>query len=113
VGQMPDGGRGDQAFTYISINHPELDEGEADLMTLGSCCNTDYRQGPESFIEPKPEPLLGNTGRELVFWYVPQMSNDDREGQKYCWAESKLVDGIYKSVVYPCFSGPMFVPIGK
>lgn len=108
-GQMPDGGRGDEAYTYITVNHPELEEGEGDLVTIGPCCNTDYRQGPEKFIEPAPEALKADS--ELVFWYVPQIKNDDREGKKYCWAETQLVNGIYQSVVYPCYSGPLFVPI--
>ncbi len=109
TGQMSDGGRGDDAYTYISKNHPNLDEGEADLITIGPCCNTDYRQGPEKFIEPKPETI--NDGSELVYWYVPMARNDDRDGQKYCWAESELKDGLYETKVYPCFMGAMFVPI--
>lgn len=113
TGQMADGGRGDDAYTYITLNHPDRDEGEADLMTIGPCCNTDHRQGPENFINPTPEPLSASAGQELVFWYVAQLKNDDRDGKKYCWAESKLVDGVYQSVTYPCFSGPLFVPIGK
>jgi hypothetical protein len=111
VGQMADGGRGDEAYAYITVNHPEREEGEGDLMTIGPCCNTDYQQGPENFMQPKPESLDPSTGNELVFWYVPQLKNDDRVGNQYCWAETKVVDGIYKSVVYPCFSGPLFVPI--
>lgn len=109
TGQMNDGGRGDEAYTYITKNHPDLDEGESDLITIGPCCNTDYRQGPEKFIEPKPEPI--NNDSELVFWYVPQIRNDDRDGKKYCWAESVLKDGVYETKVYPCYSGPMFVPV--
>lgn len=111
TGQMKDGGRGDQAYTYITKNHPNLDEGEADLITIGPCCNTDYRQGPEKFIEPNPEPLSASD--ELVYWYVAQIKNDDREGQKYCWAESELKDGVYVTKVFPCYSGALFVPIQR
>jgi hypothetical protein len=109
TGQMNDGGLGDQAYSYITKDHPDLDEGEADLITIGPCCNTDYRQGPEKFIEPKPETI--NDGSELVYWYVPMARNDDREGQKYCWAESVVKDGMFETKVYPCFMGAMFVPI--
>jgi hypothetical protein len=109
TGQMPDGGRGDAAYTYVTLNHPDRDEGESDLMTIGPCCNTDHRQGPEKFMEPQAEALPA--GAELVLWYVPQLKNDDREGKKYCWAETQLVNGEYRQVTYPCFSGALFVPI--
>jgi hypothetical protein len=112
TGQMPDGGRGDDAYTYVTVDHPERDEGESDLLTIGPCCNTDHRQGPEKFMEPQAEPLEAESGgRELVLWYVPQMRNDDRPGRQYCWAEQHLLDGVYQPVVYPCFSGPLFVPL--
>ncbi|MBX7240823.1 MAG: hypothetical protein K1X92_03675 [Bacteroidia bacterium] len=107
-GQFKDGGRGDNAYTYLTVNHPDKDEGESDLITIGPCCNTDYRQGPEKFIEPNPEAL--NQGG-LVMWYVPQIKNDDTKGKEYCWAESFIENGIYSTKIYPCFSGPMFVPV--
>lgn len=89
--------------------HPDIDEGEADLITIGPCCNTDYRQGPEKFMEPTPESLTEGSG--LVLWYVAQINNDDSPGNKYCWAESEIKDGVYTTKVYPCYSGPMFVPV--
>lgn len=107
-GQFGDGGRGDNAFVYVTKNMPERDEGESDLVTIAPCCNTDYRQGPEKFIEPAPEPLQNSS---LVFWYVPQLKNDDTKGKEYCWAESVVENGIYKVKEYPCYSGAMFVPI--
>lgn len=106
-GQFNDGGRGDNAYVYLTKNHLNKDEGTTDLVTIGPCCNTDHQQGPEKFIGANPESTV-NT--DLVFWYVPQMKNDDRPGSKYCWAETYLEDGVYKIKAYPCFAGPMFVP---
>ncbi|MEZ5538116.1 MAG: hypothetical protein R3F02_21115 [Thiolinea sp.] len=103
--QFGDGGRGDNAFTYFSVYKPE--EGEQDTVTIGSCCNTDYRQGPEQFIEPA-EPLQG---RDLVLWYVPQLKNDGEPGSEYCWADTRVKDGVQNIEVWPCWSGPMFVPV--
>lgn len=107
-GQFGDGGRGDNAFLYVTKNAPDRDEGESDLVTIASCCNTDYKQGPEKFIEPSPEPIANSP---LVVWYVAQLKNDSEKGKEYCWAESVIENGIYKVKEYPCYSGAMFVPI--
>ena len=109
-GQFHDNGRGDNPFVYITKQHAEAgqDEGEADLITIGPCCNNDYRQGPEKFIEPQPESLANSS---LVMWYVPQIKNDDTPGKQYCWADAVLKEGVYVPVDYPCYAGPMFVPI--
>lgn len=107
-GQFGDGGRGDNAFLYVTKNVSDRDEGESDLVTIASCCNTDYKQGPEKFIEPQPEPIENSP---LVVWYVPQLKNDSEKGKEYCWAESVVENGIYKVKEYPCYSGAMFVPI--
>lgn len=106
-GQFGDGGRGDFAYVYVTKHSTAKDEGENDLVTIGPCCNTDYRQGPEKFIEPQPEDIQNSS---LVVWYVAQLRNDDRKGNEYCWAENVLENGIYKTKVYPCFAGPLFVP---
>jgi hypothetical protein len=106
-GQFGDGGRGDHAYTYVTVHHPDIDEGDADMSTIGPCCNTDFHQGPEKFINPTPETV---TNTPLVLWYVAQLKNDDQPDHQYCWAESILVNGVYQSQVYPCVSGPMFVP---
>jgi hypothetical protein len=106
-GQFGDGGRGDFSYMYVSKHAGGRDEGENDLVTIGPCCNTDYHQGPEKFIEPAPEDIQNTS---LVLWYVAQMRNDDRKGQEYCWAENVLENGVWKTKVYPCFIGPMFVP---
>lgn len=107
-GQFKDGGRGDNAYLYATRLHPDRDEGETDLVSIGPCCNTDYRQGPEKFIEPEPENI---ENQALVLWYVAQIRNDDTKGKEYCWAESYLENGVYKTRVYPCMAGPMFIPV--
>lgn len=102
-GQFGDGGRGDNAYYYITKKQRLKDEGDADLPTLGPCCNIDYKQGPEKFIEPES---IQNSG--IVLWYVPQIRNDNRPGNEYCWAESVLENGVYVPKVWPCPSGPKF-----
>jgi len=106
-GQFGDGGRGDHAYIYFTVNKPDVDEGATDLPTIGPCCNIDYRQGPEKFIGPNPENL---TNKRIVMWYVPQIKNDDTKGKEYCWAEARLVNGVYQTQTYPCIAGPMFIP---
>lgn len=107
TGQMRDGGRGDNANVYVTKWDSHRDEGETDLPTIGPCCNKDYQQGPEKFIEPDPEIIETSS---IVLWYVAQMTNDDTKGNEYCWAESVLKNGVYVPVIYPCYSGPMFKP---
>ncbi len=109
-GQFGDGGRGDNAFVFATLNKQGIDEGESDLVTIGPCCNTDYRQGPEKFMEPVAENI---EGKKLVLWYVAQLKNDDSKGREYCWAESVLQNGVYVTKSYPCFCGPMFIPVNK
>ena len=106
-GQFNDGGRGDDAFIYLTVNHVGKDEGDRDLVTLGTCCNTGHEQGPELFMNP-PEPLKG---KSIVLWYVPQLKNDDTPGEEYCWAQNDVVSGVVKTQTWPCVGGPMFVPI--
>lgn len=107
-GQFGDGGRGDNAYVYVTRHHSDRDEGDSDMPTIGPCCNEDYQQGPERFLDNE---LIANS--PLVFWYVPQLKNDDTPGSQYCWAESVLRDGVYVPLEYPCPSGPLFVPIGN
>jgi hypothetical protein len=107
IGQFKDN-RGDFAYTYITKHHPELEEGDADLPTIGPCCNTNFEQGPEKFINKVPEEIVN---QPLVLWYVSQIKNNGTKGQEYCWAESYLERGIYKTKVFPCVTGPRFVPI--
>jgi hypothetical protein len=107
-GQFADGGRGDNAYIYATLNKPNGDEGEADLPTIGPCCNTDYHQGPEKFMEGNAENI---ESKSIVLWYVAQLKNDNTKGKEYCWAESVLENGIYVTKAYPCFCGPLFTPI--
>jgi len=107
-GQFGDKGRGDFSFVYVTKNTGAANEGENDLPTIGPCCNTDYHQGPEKFIEPQPDDIQNAS---LVIWYVAQMKNDDTKGREYCWAESVAENGVYVTHTYPCFCGPMFVPV--
>jgi len=110
-GQFGDGGRGDNPYLYLTKQRAAgdgSDEGESDLITIGSCCNSDYQQGPEKFIDQPPESLVDEP---IVLWYVAQMVNDATPGAEYCWADAILQDGIYIPVDYPCFAGPMFIPL--
>jgi hypothetical protein len=110
-GQFNDGGRGDDAFVYVTKWHPDKDEGDADLVTIGPCCNTDYHQGPEKFMEPSPEKISAS---RVVIWYVPQLKNDNTKGREYCWAESFTnKTGTKETKVYPCYAGPLFIPVKK
>ena len=105
-GQFPDGLSGDSAYLYLTRYRAE--EGEADMLTLGSCCNTDYQQGPETFINAE-----NTLAAPLVTWYVPQLDNDDTPGQETCWADSIVEDGMFTAEVWPCAAGPLFVPLGE
>ncbi len=105
-GQFGDDGRGDNAITYVTLHNPE--EGDADMGTLGVCCNNNYEQGPEIFIDSPPQDI---TNSELVVWYVPQVENDDTPGQEYCWADTAVEEGMIVTKSWPCWSGPMFVPV--
>lgn len=107
-GQFGDGGRGDDAYIYLTLHHANQDEGDSDMPTISSCCNVGHEQGPEKFINPAPEAIIETP---LVLWYVAQLKNDDTPGSEYCWAETVLEQGIYVPVEYPCPSGPMLVPI--
>ncbi|MBK6768953.1 MAG: hypothetical protein IPG72_08090 [Ardenticatenales bacterium] len=106
-GQLGDGSRGDNAFTYVTVHR--ADEGDGDLLTIGPCCNADAAQGPEKFMAA-PEPLDGD---DLVVWIVPQLVNSNAPGAEYCWAEPAVEDGRTVARVFPCAFGPMFVPIGS
>ncbi|HEY0261919.1 MAG TPA: hypothetical protein VGB95_02760, partial [Chitinophagales bacterium] len=107
-GQFTDGGRGDAAYIYFTVNNFDKDEGESDLPTIGPCCNTDYHQGPEKFIEPNPQQF---TEQPIVMWYVPQMKNDDTKGKEYCWTETEIINGAYQTRIFPCIGGPKFIPL--
>jgi hypothetical protein len=98
-GQFGDGGRGDNAWLYALRHAPA--EGDTDLGILGSCCNDDYRQGPEEYIDGE-----SIQGENVVLWYVAQQQTTVTAGEAYCWT----VRGEPDPETYPCPAGPMFVP---
>lgn len=103
-GQLPDGRRGDHAYTFVTVARPG--EGDADLLTIGPCCNDGYQQGPEQYMDP-PDSL---EGQDLVLWYVPQIENDDTPGDEYCWVTTEVVDGEMVNQIHPCAFSALFVP---
>lgn len=103
-GQLAPGGRGDNAYLYLTRHKPA--EGDGDLLTIGACCNADHQQGPEKYQQP-PEPLVGS---DVTLWYVPQMENSATPGAEYCWAETLLEAGRSVVRTFPCTFGPLFVP---
>ena len=105
--QFQDKGRGDNAYLYLTAAHVNKDEGASDLPTMGPCCNTDHQQGPEKFIDNPPELL---TGKQVVFWYVPQLKNEGTPGREYCWGSSHIENGVVVKEEYPCIAGPRLIP---
>jgi uncharacterized repeat protein (TIGR01451 family) len=102
-GQFGDNGRGDFAYLYVTQHKPA--EGDTDLGLIGTCCNSDHQQGPHNYVNGES---IAN--QNIVIWYVPQMvteRNDGNPSQHYCWT----VSGEPNPETYPCFAGPMFVPI--
>jgi len=103
-GQFDDDSRGDNATLFASVF--KANEGEQDLLTLGSCCNL-KEDGVEGFMDG--EDLDGSN---IVLWYVPRIQNDARAGHEYCWADTIIGEsGSLEVKVWPCVVGPKFVPI--
>jgi PKD repeat protein len=103
VDTFGDGSRGDDNFLYAVLHKPA--EGDTDLSgTIGSCCNNDHQQGPDQYVNGE-----SIDDANIVLWYVPQMDTDATDGGNgyYCWT----ISGEPNPVTYPCFTGPMFVPI--
>lgn len=107
-GQFGDAARGDHAYTFVTVEHLGQGEGELDMSTFGSCCNTNFEQGPDQFMKPA-ESLNGKN----VIWYVPQMKNSDAKGKQYCWVETRVVNGHEGFETYNGVVGPMFVPFAS
>ncbi len=104
-GQFGDKSRGDHATLFVTRFHPE--EGDQDLLTLGSCCKL-KEEGVERYLNGEPIERAN-----IVLWYVPHIHNDARKGQEYCWADTVVgEDGNLHTQVWPCTVGPKFVPIG-
>jgi len=99
------GARGDSAYIYVTVHHP--DEGDSNMPSFGSCCRTDWQQGPEKFLQP-PEKLHG---QPIVLWFVPVLYIDHRSGSEFCWATTIIVDGVAKTRVWPCSAGLYLVPL--
>lgn len=97
------GDKGDNAYIYWT--RANAGEGDTDLSTIGPCCNIDYHQGPDKYLNNETI-----SGQKLVLWYVAQIKNNATPGQEYCWADTSLVDGLYKKIKYPCHSGPLIKP---
>ncbi len=100
--------RGDNSLIFVTRDHDDRDEGKSDLPTIGPCCNTDFKQGPEKFLNDES---IANA--PLVLWYVAQLKNDNTPGKQFCWADVTLQNGVFAPHPYPCYSGPYFVPFGK
>ncbi len=107
-GQFSQYERGDNAMVFVTRNDSNRDEGAADMPTIGPCCNTDFQQGPEKFINAES---IANTN--FVLWYVAQLKNDNTPNKEYCWADVTLQNGVYAPRAFPCYSGPYFVPIAN
>ena len=103
-GQFHDNSRGDDANLFVT--HFKENEGDRDMLTLGSCCQLDH-DGPERFTDGEPIDK-----DRIVLWYVPRIRNDAREGHEYCWADTRIgEDGNPDIKVWPCTVGPKFIPI--
>jgi len=103
-GQFGDHSRGDHA-TLFATKFKE-NEGDKDLLTLGSCCD---------LKEDGVEQYLGGENIEaenIILWYVPRIRNDAKEGQEYCWADTVIgKEGNLEVKVWPCTVGPKFIPM--
>jgi hypothetical protein len=104
-GQFHDQSRGDNATLFVTHFHPN--EGESDLLTLGSCCNL-KEDGVERYVEDNES----IDAKKIVLWYVPRIYNDSKKGEEYCWADSIVDDsGNIEVKVWPCTVGPKFIPL--
>ncbi len=104
-GQFGDNSRGDNARIYVTKFKSQ--EGEQDLLTLGSCCDLND-DGVERYLQNRED----INESDIVLWYVPRIRNDTQEGREYCWADTVVgKDGNLEVKVWPCTVGPKFVPI--
>jgi len=105
-GQFGDNSRGDNE--HIFVTKFKQNEGDEDMLTLGSCCKLD-EDGVEQFVNDE---II--EAEDIVLWYVPFIKNDDRVGHEYCWADSSIdKNGNPSAKIWPCIVGPKFVPISS
>ncbi len=97
-GQFGDGGEGDHEYLYAVRHEPIFD---TSMGVIGGCCVDTYH-GPERFVDGEPI-----ADENLALWYVAQMQTDATAPDFACWT----VQGEPNPVTYPCFAGPMFVPL--
>ncbi len=98
-------GRDDNAVVFVTVFKPE--EGDQDLLTLGSCCNLKL-DGVERYLTPVEK----IDGKNLVIWYVPRIQNETSLGNEYCWADTAIGDnGNLEVKEWPCEAGLKFTPV--
>ena len=68
-GTFGDGGRGDNAYIYLTQH--KVAEGDSDLGIIGDCCFDDHRQGPDQYVNGEAA-----ADQNIVLWYVSQMETD-------------------------------------
>jgi hypothetical protein len=90
------------SYIYFTLNNLSKNEGKTDLPTIGPCCNTDYQQGPEKFIDAIPEDI---SNKPIVMWFVPKMKNSNQKGKEKCWVNRVIKDGQFIDYIFPCESG--------
>lgn len=100
MGQF-ENGRGDNPFLFPTRHH--ADEGDTDLYVFASgCCHDDHQQGPHLYLNGE-----SIDSENIVLWYVPQAQTDAALPEYYCWT----VAGEPNPETYPCYMGPLFVPM--
>lgn len=90
---------GDAEFFYPVLYHAA--EVDPDLGSIGPCCSPP-NHGPESRVNGE-----AIDDAHVVLWYVSSMVTDASPPEYYCWT----VSGEPNPETYPCWSGPMFVPM--
>jgi hypothetical protein len=106
-GQFNNLSRGDNATLFATLFKSE--EGDQDLLTLGSCCNL-KEDGVERYLSPAES----IDGANIIIWYVPRIKNETTLGREYCWADTVIAEnGNLEVKEWPCEVGPKFVPLNQ
>lgn len=87
----------DKAYLYL-VQH-KSNEGDTDMGAVGTCCLDDHQQGPHNYVNGE-----NTSDTNLVIWYIPQMLTERAAAPYRCWT-------VTTSDYYPCFAGPMFIPM--